>query len=47
MRGSIIIASLVLLLGLGSNGSHVDIIDAEKPDYGKMIMGVFQVNYLL
>ena len=42
MRGSIVIVSLVLLLG-----SHVDIIDAEKPDYGKMIMGVIQVNYLL
>ena len=42
MRGSIVIVSLVLLLG-----SHLDIIDAEKHDYRKMIMGVIQVNYLL
>ena len=45
MRGSIVIASVVLFLGI--KGSHLDIIDAEKHDYGKMIMGVIQVNYLL
>ena len=38
------IACLVLLLGI--NGSHLDIIDAEKNDYGKMIMVVIQVIYL-
>ena len=44
MRGSIVIASVVLFLGI--KGSHLDIIDAEKPEYGKMIMGVIQVIYL-
>ena len=44
MRGSIVIASVVLFLGI--KGSHLDIIDAEKNDYGKMIMVVIQVIYL-
>ena len=38
------IASVALLLGI--KGSHLDIIDAEKPEYGKMIMEVIQVIYL-